>query len=320
MIMGTAGLTNTKVKKKVPFRTVLWNQRWLVFFTLPGFLFYLIYAYTPMLGIVMAFQEFDPTLGFFRSTFIGFDNFKFVFAMPEFLMALRNSVVISVLKFCIGFPLGIVFALMINEIANMKFKRVTQTITYLPYFISWVTVAGLFYKMLAIDGGLVNELLMKIGFTSEPIMFMGENKFFWPIVILTDQWKNIGFGAIIYLAALAGINPELYEAAVVDGAGRFRRIWHISLPGIRNTIVLLLILSISGLISAGFDQMWTLGNISIRDTSEILDTLVLRMLNTAGLYSGGWIASMGLFTSVIGFLLFFTANKLAAALKQESLI
>lgn len=305
---------------KLPLRQIIWKQRWLFLFTIPGFIFFLIFAYAPLFGILMSFQEFDPALGFFKSPFVGLDNFKFIFSMPAFLGALRNTILISLLKISIGFPLGIIFALMINEITNMTFKRITQTITYLPYFISWVIVSGLFYKMLSIDSGLVNDILMKLGIVHEPIYFVGEKGYFYPLIILTDQWKNIGFGAIIYLAALAGINPELYEAAIVDGAGRLKRIWYISLPGMKDTIILLLILSASSLTSAGFDQLWTMMNINVREVGEILDTLILKTLTTQGIYGYGPGAAMGFFQSVTAFLLFLGANKLAKILKQESLI
>ena len=190
----------------------------------------------------------------------------------------------------------------------------------MPYFISWVIVSGLFYKMFSIDGGVVNDFLKAAGIIDSDVMFMGRADLFYGIAIFTDIWKNLGFNAIIYLAALAGINPELYEAATVDGAGRLRRTWHISLPGILPTVVLMLIMAAGGLMYAGFDQMWTLGNIQIRETAEILDTLILRNLKSAGIYSLGPSGAMGLFTSVCSFLLFLLANGLARAVKLESLI
>ena len=298
----------------------LWRQRWLFLFCLPGFLFFLIFAYAPMFGVIIAFEDFDPARGFFASPFVGWANFKTIFSVPAFLRALRNTLAISALKLAVVFPASIVFALLINEITFLRFKRVIQTITYLPYFISWVIVSGLFYKMLAIESGVVNDVLRLTGLTSTDIMFMGRPDMFYGIAVFTDLWKNLGFNAIIYLAALAGINPELYEAATVDGAGRFRRTWHISLPGILPTVILMLIMAAGGLMYAGFDQMWTLGNIQIRETAEILDTLILRNLKSAGIYSLGPSGAMGLFTSVCSFLLFILANGLARAVKQESLI
>jgi len=295
-------------------------QKWLILFVLPGFVFFLVFAYLPMFGVIMAFQKFDPALGFLRSPFVGFDNFVTIFNLPAFMRALRNTLVISSLKMGIVFPFGILFAVLLNEIRSIRFRRVIQTFTYLPYFISWVIVSGLFYRLLALDGGLVNEILMGIGLIKEPIFFMGEPNKFYPLAIFTDIWKNAGFNAIIFLAALTGINPELYEAATVDGANRFRRIWHVSLPGIKSTIILMFILQVGWLMYAGFDQMWTLGNISIRETSEILDTLILRNLRSAGVPGMGMSAAMGLFTSLSSFILFLLANALARLTKQESLI
>ena len=296
------------------------DQIWLWLFVLPGIVFFILFAYLPMFGAAMAFQRFNPLLGVTGSPFVGLDNFRRIMMMPQFKKAFMNTVVISSMKLAIGFPLGIVFALMLNEVRRTTLKRSIQTITYLPYFISWVIAAGIWYKFLSIDHGIVNELLTALGLTEKPLFFMGDNRYFYPIVMITDLWKGLGFGAIIYLAALSGINPEIYEAAAVDGAGRFRRIWHISLPSIQSVIVLMLILSASGLMNAGFDQMWTLGNHANREVSEILDTLVLRTLTTTGIHGLSYGAAMNLFQAVIGLALFFVCNFTARKLTGESLI
>ena len=306
--------------RAVMFFKTAYKQRWLYIFTLPGFIFFLIFSYIPILGIIMAFQYYDPILGFFKSAFVGYDNFRFIFHMPEFMTAFKNTFIISGLKLCIGFPLGIIFAILLNEIRNTYSKRIIQTISYLPYFISWVVAAGIWYKFLSVDHGVVNDLLLALNIVEKPIYFLGENKYFYSIVIAADQWKNLGFNAIIYLSALSGIHVSQYEAAGIDGAGRFRKIWHISLPGIKNIIVLLLILNTAALASAGFDQMWTFGNISVRETSEILDTLVLRTLTTAGISGLSIGAAMGLFQSTIGLLLFVISNMVARLLKEDSIL
>jgi putative aldouronate transport system permease protein len=303
------------------FLRLAWKQKWLILFTVPGFLFFLVFSYTPMFGVLMAFQSFDPVKGFWGSPWVGLANFRYIFALPEFLTALKNTLVISFLKLAVGFPAGIVFALCLNEIRHTRFKRITQTLTYLPYFISWVIVAGLFYKLLSVDEtGLVNSLLLRLGLIRQPIYFFGQGEYFYGIAVFTELWKGLGYGAIVYLAALAGVNPELYESATVDGAGLFRRMWHVSLPGIKRTIIFLLILSASSLMSAGFDQMWVMGNLTIRGQSEILDTLVLRTLKTAGVYGQSYGAAMGVFTSLTAFGLFLLANGVTRLCKEEALV
>lgn len=301
------------------FLKKLFEQKVLMLFMLPAVIFFFIFSYMPIYGIIMAFQSFSPALGFFKSPFVGFANFIDIFNMPDFLGALKNTLVISSLKILICFPAPIVFALLLNEIINMKFKRVVQTISYLPYFISWVIASGLWYKLLTLDGGPVNDLLLALGILKEPMHFMGESLLFYPILIFTDIWKNVGWNAIIYLAALAGINIELYEAARVDGAGRFKQMVHISLPGMKPAILLLFILTISGLLNADFDQLYTMGNAAVRDVGEILDTLILRTLQSGGLGDLSYGAAMGLFKTVIGFGLFILANQVSKKLSGESI-
>lgn len=296
------------------------KQKILLLFLLPAIISFIFFSYIPMIGNLMAFQAYDPFLGFFKSPFIGLDNFIFIFKMPNFLGALRNTVIISSLKIAIGFPLPIIFALFLNELNNMKFKRTIQTISYLPYFISWVIASGLWYKLLSIDGGAVNTALISTGIIHKPIYFVGENRLFYPLIILTDAWKNLGWSAIIYLASLAGINPELYEASIVDGAGKFKQAVHISLPGMKSTILLLFIFSLSSILNADFDQLYTMGNAAVRDVGEILDTLVLRMLQGGGINDMARGAAMGMFKTVVGFMLFIAANKLSQKLTGESII
>ncbi|SFT27961.1 sugar ABC transporter permease [Paenibacillus sp. BC26] len=299
----------------------MWDQRWLYIFALPGLVFFLLFSYYPMIGIIMAFQDYNPVKGYSGSDFVGMDNFQTIFHLPDFTNALRNTLIISGLKLVIGFPATILFALLINEIHQTVFKRFVQTISYLPYFISWVIAAGLWYKLLSPDGGLINEMLTKIGFMNEPFYFMGSTNAFLPIVIFTELWKNIGFNAIIYLAALSSIDPHLYEVSSIDGASRVRQIWHIALPGIRGTMVLLFILSASGLMSAGFDQLWTMGNLQVQEVGQILDTLILSYLRNSGGFMGLSLgATMGVFQATVGLLLFLLCNFIAKLFKQESLI
>ncbi|AZN39707.1 ABC transporter permease [Paenibacillus albus] len=318
--------TNTAVeaRRRAMTKRILhkmWDQRWLYIFTIPGIIFFLLFSYYPMVGIIIAFQDYNPVKGYSGSEFVGLENFKTIFNLPDFTNALRNTVIISGLKLLIGFPVTILFALLINEIHQTVFKRFVQTISYLPYFISWVIAAGLWYKMLSPDGGLINEMLTRIGFLNEPFYFMGSTHAFLPIVIFTELWKNIGFNAIIYLAALSGIDPHLYEVSSIDGASRIRQIWHIALPGIRGTMVLLFILSASGLMSAGFDQLWTMGNLQVQEVGQILDTLILSYLRNSGGFMGLSLgATMGVFQATVGLILFLVCNFVAKLIKQESLI
>ncbi len=300
--------------------SLLWKQRWLILFVLPGFFFFLFIYYLPMYGVIISFQDYDVFKGIFHSKFVGFDNFMTIFSMPDFIGALRNTVLISVLKLAIGFPSTIIFALLVNEINKSWYKKIVQTISYLPYFISWVIAAGIWYKMLSIDGGVCNDFLMSLHIIKEPYYFVAEKAAFYPIIVFTDVWKNVGFGAIIYIAALSTINVELYEAAKTDGASRFKQIWHISIPGIKSTIVLMFILSVSGLMRAGQDQMWTMGNVTVRGMGEILDTLILRNLKDMGLagYSTG--TAMGIFQAFVGLILFLSCNYLAKLMKTDSII
>lgn len=305
--------------RKGSFFKKLVDQKILMLFMLPAVIFFFIFSYMPIYGITMAFQSFSPALGFFKSPFVGFANFVDIFNMPDFLRALKNTIVISSLKILISFPAPIVFSLLLNEILSMKFKRTVQTISYLPYFISWVVASGLWYKLLTLDGGPINDLLLSLGVLKEPMNFMAEPLLFYPIIIFTDLWKNVGWNAIIYLAALAGINIELYEAAKVDGANRLKQMIHISLPGMRPAILLLFILTISSLLNADFDQLYTMGNSAVRDVGEILDTLILRTLQSGGIGDMSYGAAMGLFKTVIGFGLFILANQVSKKLSGESI-
>jgi len=297
-----------------------WNYRVLYLFLLPGVLCFLAFSYAPMAGIVMVFQRYDPVSGFLGSPWVGLANFARLFRAPTFMRALRNTLVISLLKLAIEFPLPILFALLLNELRSTRFRRVLQTVTYLPSLISWVIVAGLWYKLLSPDNGVVNQLLMGIGITREPVFFMQSTRWFYPVIIFTDVWKNLGFQSIFYLAAISVVDPELYEAAVMDGAGRVRQALSITLPAMRTTIVLLVILDASSLVNAGFDQLWTMGNLAVREVGDILDTAVLRTLTQGSFQDLPMGAAMGLFKSVVGLALFLLANGIARALRAESVL
>ncbi len=295
------------------------KQKVLFLFMLPGFVYFLVFKYYPMYGVIMAFQDFNPVLGFNRSEFVGFQNFRYIFGTPNFLAVLRNTILISVLKIVISFPAPIILALMINEMKHLPLKKAVQTMSYMPHFISWVVAAGIWYNFLSGDG-IVNDLLMRIGILDGPFYFMGSRGFAYPLLVGSDIWKGVGFGSIIYLAALAGVNPELYESARVDGAGRIRQMWHISLPGIKTTMVILLILRIANLLEAGFDQIQAFMNPQTRPVVNIIETEVWRMLTTGGMRQLSVGAALSVFQAVTGLVLFLLANLAVRALDEESFI
>jgi putative aldouronate transport system permease protein len=240
--------------------------------------------------------------------------------MPSFTNALRNTLIISLLKLLFVFPAPIAFALMLNEIRSVVFKRVSQTLSYLPYFLSWVVASGIIYNILSPGSGAVNTLLLQLGVIGEPVHFMGDKTMFYPLVVLSEIWKELGWGSIIYLAALTAIDPSLYEAARVDGAGRIRQMWHVSLPGMRVIMILLFILAVSNILNAGFDQIQAMQNKVVLEVSDILDTLILRTLTVGGMRDISLGAAMGLFKMIFGIAMFVAVNMLFKKLFKENMI
>jgi len=286
-----------------------WKSNTLHYFVmlLPGLLLIALFNIYPLFGIVMAFKNFNPVEGIWGSPWAGLEHFKFVFKNPESAKILTNTVVISLMKLVTMLIVPIIFALMLNEIRLRWFKRSVQTIVYLPHFLSWVVIAGIMREMLALNG-LVNQLLGD-WFGMESIMFLGDNTWFRPILIASNVWKEFGFSTIIYLAALTSINPALYESAVIDGANRWQKMWHITIPGISMTIVLLATLSLNGILNAGFDQIFNLYNVLVYDTADIIDTYIFR----AGLVSFQYeiATAIGLANSIISMLLIILTYWLA---------
>jgi putative aldouronate transport system permease protein len=261
-------------------------------------LFLLIYSYGPMFGLVMVFQRFEPARGFFRSQWIGLDNFRRVFAMPDLWQVTFNSFFIAVMKIVLGSAAAIVTAILLNELSGVFFKRTVQTIIYAPYFLSWVILGGVFREILSRDG-LVN---MGLGLTGmNPVNFLGTPALFPGVLIATELWQMTGFNAIIYLAAIMGIDPTLYEAAAMDGAGRFRQIIKIMLPGIMSYIILMAVLNMGYILNAGFEQILMLYSPSVYSTGDVIDTWVYR----AGLVNAQYslAAAVGLLRSVVSFIL-----------------
>lgn len=285
---------------------------------IPCMIYTFIFAYYPLSGWIMAFENFRPAKGYWGSKFVGLDQFKFLFGDFEFWRAFRNTVVMSLMNLVFGFVFAIVFALLLNEIRSNAFKRITQTVSYLPHFLSWVIVCALVQSMLASDG-IVNEVLMKLGITGKPTLFLGEPGYFWWVVVFANVWKEMGWNSIIYIAAISGIDPALYEAAELDGAGRFRKMWHVTLPGIRSTIVVLLIMNLGSILNAGFEVQYLLGsNGLLVDVSQTIDIFVLKYGISIGNYSLATAA--GMFKTVISVVLVFGANAIANKLGENSLM
>lgn len=310
--------------KKRSFWNVFWDQRYLMVLVLPVALWMFVFNYIPMLGLVISFKEYNPYLGplkgFIESPWVGMNNFVEAFSDKYFLYSLWNTIMYSILNLIVGFPFPIIFAILLNEIINTRYKKFVQTVSYLPHFISWVFVVGFIYIIFSVDSGMVNGLLLKLNLISEPIPFLATPRFVPPLIVITNVWKSFGWNSIIYIAAITNIDPTMYEAATVDGAKRFAKIWYITLPSIKPTIVILLIFSIGGLISANFglfEQMYLLSNSMIQDATEIVDTYTYKMGIVLSRYS--YATAVGLFRSVAAVILLSGANFISKKLTGESL-
>lgn len=278
---------------------------------LPAVIIVLIYSYGPIVGLVIAFQDFLPANGWFGSKWIGFGNFEYLWHMPGIVQVLKNTILIAVMKLVVGLVFPITMALLLNEVKSVIFKRSVQTIVYLPYFLSWVILSGILIDMLSPSGGIVNEFLSYLHI--KPIYFLGNEHWFRFILIASHIWKEVGFDTIVYLAAILSIDKSLYEAAGLDGAGHLKRIWHVTLPGMRPIIVLLSVLALGNILNAGFDQIFNLYSPQVYSSSDILDTFVYRIGIQQMQY--GVATAVGLFKSVVSLILisvsYFMAYKLA---------
>ncbi|MDQ6422712.1 ABC transporter permease subunit [Paenibacillus sp. LHD-117] len=284
-----------------------WQVQVMIF---PALVFILIFNYLPMYGVLMAFQDYSLFKGFFASEWAGLKHFKAFFDSPDFFQVMRNTIVISLLKLAIGFPAPILLALMLNEVKNMVFKRVIQTISYLPHFLSWVIVSGFVISMLSVDNGSLNILLGKLELIDKPVNFLSLPEYFWAIIVTTNVWKEVGFATIVYLAAIAGVDQSMYEAASIDGASKLKQIFLITLPSITPVVIIFLILNIGSLLNAGFDDLLLLGNSAmLRDVADVIDTYSYRVgiINNRFSYA----AAVGLFKAVISVGLLTMANFLA---------
>jgi putative aldouronate transport system permease protein len=271
---------------------------------IPVVVYFIVFKYIPMYGITLAFKDFRFNLGIMGSPWVGLDNFRDLFMFNTFNRAVRNTIIISLLKLIAGFPMPIILALVLNEVRHVRFKKLVQTISYLPHFLSWVVLAGVFIQLFSPSTGFVNYILSL--FNIKPIYFLGDNKWFRSTLVFTSVWKNVGWSSIIYLAAIAGIDLSMYEAAICDGATRFQRMWYITLPSILPTVTVLLILNIGSLLDAGFDQIFNLYNAAVYETADIIDTYVYRTGMRDMKYSLA--TAVGLFKNGIGFVLVFSTN------------
>ncbi|MGN7761406.1 ABC transporter permease [Paenibacillus sp. 22594] len=294
------------------------QQKYLYMMSVPFVLWAFVFNYLPLWGWTMAFQKYKPGKSFFEQKWVGLKYFKELFQDEQFFNALRNTLAMSIMGLLAGFIIPIIFAVLLNEVRLMFLKRFVQTVSYLPHFVSWVVAAGIITKMLSTDNGAVNDLLMSLHLISEPIQFMAKGNMFWGIVTASDVWKETGWNTIIYLAAISGIGPELYEAARVDGASRLQQVRNITLPGIRTTIVILLIISIGHLISIGFEKQFLLGNNLVRDYSQTLDLYALNYGLGMGRFSFG--TAINIFNSVVSVILLFVANGIFKKITKESII
>jgi putative aldouronate transport system permease protein len=320
---GRPGAKVARLRARSPLAT-LSRQRYLLVLVLPAVIWMVVLNYIPMLGLVISFKDYDPFLGplkgFTQSPWVGLKYFQEAFTDRYFLRSLWNTVLYSLLKLVLGFPVPIVFALLLNEVRSLWFRKSVQTVSYLPHFISWVFVSGFLYVILATDDGIVNRILIDLGLVRRPIRFLASEAYVPTVVVLSHIWKTFGWNSIIYIAAIAGVDPTLYEAAMVDGAKRWTRIWRITLPSIKPTIVVLLIFTVAGLISANFEffeQMYLLNNALIQNATEIIDTYTYRMGIQLTRYS--YATAVGMFRSVAAVILLTISNSVSKRLTGQGL-
>jgi putative aldouronate transport system permease protein len=302
--------------RRVSRRRAFTRSKYIYAMMLPGIIYFLMFRYAPMFGLVVAFKDFNVFQGIWGSPWVGLENFRDIFASPDFWNVFRNTLIISAYKIVIGFPVPIVLALMMNEMGSRGFKRTIQTVIYLPYFISWVVIGGIILTIFSPTTGFLSQV--SIVLTGDRVNILASRTFFRPILVLSDIWKTAGWGTIIYLAAMSQVDPNLYEAAIVDGANRWRQTIHITIPTITGVIILLLILRIGWIMYAGFEQILVMQNAIVRDISEVFETYVYRVGLGKGEYS--FTATAELFKSVVGLILVVSADRLAKFVGEEGLL
>ena len=303
------------IQHKASFKAELKAHKWLYIMIIPGVLYMLIFRYLPMLGLAMAFEDFSPYNGetavqaILQSPFVGLDVFKKFLTGPDFFRLLRNTLAISITSLIFFFPAPIILALLLNEIRSMGFKRVTQTMVYIPHFISFVIVASLTQQLFSTTDGIVYHILETILGRGNAPDFMSDPDLFVPLIVRQNMWKETGYGTIIFLAALSGVDVQLYEAADIDGANRWKKMWHITLPAIRSTIVIMLILKVGQILNTGYEQIFLMQNSMNRAVSDVFDTYIY----TKGVVQGNYslATAAGMFKSIVSLIMVLGANKLA---------
>ncbi len=312
--------TNNNTDKKyykASFSQKLKDQKYLIAMSAPFVIWVIVFKYAPLVGWLMAFQDYKPAKGILGSKWVGLKHFIALFKEEQFYQALTNTLGMSILAIVFGTMCSITFAILLNEMRGVKYKRIVQTVSYLPHFVSWVVVANIVGQLLS-PNGIVNELLVNLHILKTPINFLAIPNMFWGVVTASDIWKETGWNAIIYLAAITGIDMQLYEAAKVDGANRWQQIWNITLPSIRGTIIILLIMNIGGLVNIGFEKQYLLGNNIVAEKSLVLDKYVLDYGIGMMRYSYG--TAIGIFKSVVSIVLIWFANGLAKKTGEGQLI
>lgn len=303
------------VKNKRTLFKKIWIYRWMYVMFLPVIAYYVIFHYAPMYGVTIAFKDYNMFQGVLKSPWVGLDNFKRIFSTSDFYVVLKNTLSLNLLSLILGFPGPIILAVLLNEIGNIKFKKVTQLVVYLPHFLSWVVVANIFIPMLSPNTGFINSIITYFG--GDPIYFLGNKAWWIAIYVLTGIWKELGWGAIVYLAALTGIDQELYNAAKIDGANRWKQCLNITLPGIAPTISVLLILRLGGIMSIGFDQPFLLGNNVVIGVSDVISTYVYRIGLQAGDISRS--TAIGFFQSVVCLVTLMFSNYLSKKISDQGI-
>jgi putative aldouronate transport system permease protein len=289
------------------------RDKFLYLLALPGIVYFVLFKYVPMWGILISFQDYSPYQGLIESKWVGLEHFQRFFANPDFLQLFRNTMAINLLNLVFFFPLPIVLSLMLNEVRSAAYKKLLQSVVYLPHFLSWVIIVGISFLFLSQGEGILNKILVELGFGK--IDFLTNKNYFWAILTIQSIWKEAGWGTVIFLAAIAGIDPQLYEASTMDGAGKLRQMWHITLPGIRSVVVVLLILRIGHMMDVGFEQVFLMMNGAVSDVADVFDTYVYRLGVKQGQFS--FSTAVGLFKSVIGLLLVIGANQLAKKFGED---
>ncbi|WP_420832472.1 ABC transporter permease [Paenibacillus periandrae] len=319
--------TVTAQSSTTPLQKAVKSQKWrgyttnfrsywdLYLLMVPGIVYFIIFKYLPMAGIVIAFQDFSIFTGFTGSEWVGLEHFRKMFEDTQFYTIFRNTLLISLYKIIWGFPGPIILALLLNEIKHVFFKRTIQTLAYLPHFLSWVILGGILITVLSPTSGTLNKILILMGM--EPIFFLANPSWFRTVLVASDIWKDVGWGAIIYLAALASIDPQLYEAAVVDGANKWRQLWHITLPSLTSTIIILFLLRLGHVLDVGFEQIFILYNSLVYEVADVFETYVYRVGIAQAEFS--YTTAIGLFKSIVSLLFVLVANKLVKRFGQDGL-